>query len=109
VEALGAGTLPAPRVVTGRVLTSRAYEGQLARIDDVVVTAVAAQSSATSSFNVTARAPDGTVFTIRAEGRTNVDAPAFTVGQTYDIVGILSVFSGVGQIKPRSTADVTAG
>ncbi|HEX6036857.1 SdrD B-like domain-containing protein [Longimicrobium sp.] len=109
VEALGTGTLPAPRVVTGRVLTSRAYEGQLARIDDVVITAVAAQSSATSSFNVTARAPDGTVFTIRAEGRTNVDAPAFTVGQTYDIVGILSVFGGVGQIKPRSTADVTAG
>lgn len=108
VEELGTGTVPAPRVVTGRVLVGRAYEGQLARIDDVVVTAVASQSSATSGFNVTARAPDGTVLVIRAEGRTNVEAPAFTVGQTYDIVGILSVFGGAGQIKPRSTDDVIA-
>jgi len=108
VDELGTGTVPTPRLLSGRVLTSRAYEGELARIDDVEITAVASQSSPTSGFNVTARAADGTVFTIRAEGRTDVEAAAFTVGQRYDIVGILSVFGGVGQIKPRSTADVIA-
>ena len=108
VTVIAPGTVPAPRVVTGAQLLARTFEGELARIDDVVVTAVAAQSDPTRGFNVTATAPDGTVFTIRAEGPTNVERPVFTVGNTYDIVGILSEFGAVGQIKPRSTADVIA-
>ena len=106
VTVIGPGTVPAPRVVTGAELLARTYESELARINDVVVTAVGSQSSTGSGFNVTARAPDGTVFTIRADGPTNVERPVFTVGATYDIVGILTVFSNVAQIKPRSTADV---
>jgi DNA/RNA endonuclease YhcR with UshA esterase domain len=108
VTVLGAGTVPAPRVVTGAELLARTYESELARINDVVVTAVGSQSNTGSGFNVTATAPDGSVITIRADGPTNVERPAFTVGQTYDIVGILTVFGGNAQIKPRSTDDVIA-
>lgn len=108
VTVIARGTVPAPRVITGAQLLARTYESELARIDDVVITAVGSQGTPTSGFNVTARAPDGTVFTIRADGPTNVENPAFTVGQTYDIVGILTVFNNVAQIKPRSTADVIA-
>ncbi|HEX2206814.1 MAG TPA: SdrD B-like domain-containing protein, partial [Longimicrobium sp.] len=108
VTVIGPGTVPAPRVITGAELDARTYESELARIDDVVVLTVGSQSSTGSGFNVTARAPDGTVITIRADGPTNVEAPAFTVGATYDIVGILTVFGGNAQIKPRSTADVIA-
>lgn len=108
VTVIRAGTVPAPRVITGAQLLSRAFESELARINDVVITSVGAQSNTGSGFNVTATAPDGTTFTIRADGPTNVERPAFTVGQTYDIVGILTVFSGAAQIKPRSTDDVIA-
>jgi predicted extracellular nuclease len=108
VTVIRAGTVPAPRVITGAQLLARTYESELARINDVVITSVGNQSSTTSGFNVTATAPDGTTFTIRADGPTNVERPAFTVGQTYDIVGILTVFNGVAQIKPRSTDDVIA-
>jgi predicted extracellular nuclease len=108
VTVIAPGTVPAPRVITGAQLLARTYESELARINDVVVTSVGNQSNTGSGFNVTATAPDGTTFTIRADGPTNVERPAFTVGQTYDIVGILTVFNGVAQIKPRSTADVFA-
>lgn len=108
VTRLGTATPPAPRTVTGAELLGRTYEGQLGRIVGAEVLTVGSQSSATSSFNVTARAPDGTTFTIRVEGRTDVENTAFTVGGVYDVVGALSVFGGNGQIKPRSLADVTA-
>lgn len=107
VSTLGTGTVPAPRVITGAQLAGNAFEGQLARIEDVVVTSVGGGTS--STFNVTGRAPDGTTVTIRVEGRTGLTRGSFTVGSTYDVVGVLSSFRGTGQIKPRGAADVTAG
>jgi hypothetical protein len=113
VVELGTGTVPAPREISGGGLASRVYEGELVRVNDLLITAMGTQSSAASSFNVTAAAPDGTVFTIRVEGRTNVENAAFTVGGTFDVVGIATGFvSGsnppVEQLKPRTTADVIA-
>jgi uncharacterized protein YdeI (BOF family) len=108
VTVIAPGTVPAPRVITGAQLLARTYESSLTRINDVTILTVGSQSSTGSGFNVTARAPDGTEFTIRADGPTNVEAPAFTVGQTYDIVGVLTVFNAVAQIKPRTTDDVIA-
>jgi DNA/RNA endonuclease YhcR with UshA esterase domain len=113
VTKLGTGTVPAPRVITGAQLASRAFEGELVRVNGLTVTSVGSQSTTTSSYNVVVTAPDGTSFTVRVEGRTNLERTAFTVGSTYDIVGIASGFvSGttpaVEQLKPRGTADVTA-
>jgi hypothetical protein len=110
VTRVGAGTVPAPQVVTGAQLASRAFEGSLVRVNDLTITTVGAQSTATSSYNVTAQAPDGTTFTIRVEGRTNLERAAWTVGSVYDVVGIASAFTSGGttveQLKPRSTADL---
>jgi hypothetical protein len=112
VTRVGAGTVPAPQVITGAQLASRAFEGQLVHVNDLTVTSVGNQSSTTSSFNVVVTAPDGTSFTVRVEGRTNLERPAFTVGSTYDIVGIATAFTSGGvtveQLKPRGTGDVTA-
>jgi uncharacterized protein YdeI (BOF family) len=113
VVKLGTGTVPAPRVITGAQLATRAFEGELVRVNDLTITFVGTQSSATSSYNVTATAPDGTIFTVRVEGRTNLERTSFTVGSTYDIVGIGSGFTATGQptveqLKPRGTADLIA-
>jgi DNA/RNA endonuclease YhcR with UshA esterase domain len=105
---LGTGTVPAPREVTGAELAARTFEGEMARINGVVITSVGAQSSPTSSYNVTATAPDGTAFVIRGEGRTNLERDAFTVGATYDVIGVLGSFDGAAQIKPRGTTDLIA-
>jgi hypothetical protein len=106
----GTGTIPAPQVITGAQLASRAFEGQLVRVNDLLITTVGSQSSTTSSFNVTVAAPDGTTFTVRVEGRTNVERPMFTVGARIDVVGIASAFTSGGvtveQLKPRSTSDI---
>jgi predicted extracellular nuclease len=110
VNRVGTGTVPAPQVITGAQLASRAFEGSLVRVNDLVITTVGAQSTAASSYNVTATAPGGTTFTIRVEGRTNLERTAFTVGAEYDVVGIAAAFSSGGvtteQLKPRSTADL---
>jgi hypothetical protein len=106
----GTTTVPAPQVITGAQLASRAFEGQLVRVNDLTITTVGSQTTAASSYNVTAAAPDGTIFTIRVEGRTNLERTAFTVGSVYDLVGIAAAFTGGGvtseQLKPRSTADL---
>ncbi|HEU0012459.1 MAG TPA: SdrD B-like domain-containing protein, partial [Longimicrobium sp.] len=110
VTKLGTGTPKTPRVVSGTELASRGLEGSLVRLNGLTVLGVGAQSTPTSSFNVTVQAPDGTVFTVRVEGRTNVERPVFLVGQTYNISGIAAAFTAGGvtseQLKPRSTADV---
>ena len=110
VTKLGTGTVPAPRTITGAQLASRQFEGSLVRVNELTVTFVGSQSTTTSSFNVTVTAPDGTTFTVRVEGRTNVERPTFSVGETYSIIGIATAFTSGGvtveQLKPRSTADV---
>jgi predicted extracellular nuclease len=110
VNKVGTGTVPAPQVITGGQLASRAFEGSLVRVNDLTINTVGAQANANSSYNVTATAPDGTIFTIRVEGRTNLERTAFTIGSVYDLVGIATAFTGGGvtseQLKPRSTADL---
>jgi hypothetical protein len=106
VTRLGTAPVPAPRPVTGAQLVARTFEGQLARVDGAVVTAVGGGTGA--SYNVTFRAPDGTSFTVRIEGATGILRSTFTVGRTYDVVGVLSVFNTTAQLKPRSAADLIA-
>jgi hypothetical protein len=112
VTRVGAGTVPAVQTITGAQLASRAYEGSLVRVNGLTVTSVGSQSTAASSYNVGVTAPDGTLFTVRVEGRTNLERTTFTIGSAYDFVGIAAAFSSGGvtseQLKPRSTADVTA-
>lgn len=108
VEKLGTVAPKTPRVVTGAQIAARTFEGQLARVNGVQVTAVSG-TAASTSYNVTVRAPDGTVFTVRvAAAGVAIPQPTFVVGQSYNIVGVLGSFNGAAQLKPRSLADVTA-
>lgn len=107
---LGTAPVPAPQPVTGAQIAARTYEGQLVLAGGLVVASVGGGTSA--SFNVTFTAPDGTPVTARIEGATGITRAAFAVGSTYDVTGVLSVFSNASgttpQLKPRSPADVVA-
>lgn len=97
--------IPAPRLITGAELVAKTYEGQLARVENVTVTA--APTSGTSG-NVTATAADGTTIVIRIDSNSGIPVTTFTVGSRYNVTGVLGQFRGTAQLKPRSTADVAA-
>jgi hypothetical protein len=105
VEVLGAGTLPAPRLVTGVQIVARTFEGQLGRVENVEVTNVPGGTGA--AFDVTVRHPDGEQFIVRVMGAgTGLTRANFVVGQRYDVVGLVGSFNDAPQLKPRSAADV---
>lgn len=109
VTKLGPGTPIVPRDVTPAELAARTYEGQLVKLNDVVVTAVQTPSSS-GAYNVTVNF-GGTSTVVRVEAGSAATFPTsrFVVGQTYDIVGALGSFNGAPQVKPRIAADVTNG
>ena len=98
------GTAPAPLVVTGRQANERPDEGELVRIENVEVTAVATGTS--TAYDVTTLAPDGQTVRIRVATGTGITRATFTVGTRYDITGVLSEFNGTSQIQPRGTGDI---
>jgi DNA/RNA endonuclease YhcR with UshA esterase domain len=105
VEELGTGTLPTPRVVTGAQVAARTFEGLLARTENVEVANV--PTGTTAAFDVTVRHPDGQQFIVRVMGAgTGLTRANFTVGQRYDVTGLLGSFNDNPQLKPRSPADV---
>jgi hypothetical protein len=109
IEKLATVAPKAPRVITGAQVAARTFEGQLVRVNSVVVTAVSG-TAASTSYNVTVRAPDNTLFTVRINGAPiGVPQPTFVVGSTYSVTGVLGSFNGTPQLKPRSIADITAG
>ena len=108
VEVLGEGTVPAPLPATGQEVFDAAYEGSLVTVDDVVVTNIAVFGGGFSA-NVTVEAPDGTTFVIRFDNQAGAGVNVeelFTVGEAYDVTGVLASFQGDGQLKPRSAADI---
>ncbi len=110
VTKIGTGALPAPRVVTGAELLSRAFEGTLVRLNDITVTAISTPSTSTGAYNVDFTAPDGSVIRSRVESPAGslIPTSTFTVGSRYDLIGIAAAFASIEQIKPRTTADIIA-
>ena len=106
ITELGTGPAPTPVRVTGAQVAARTFEGSLVRVDSVVVVSVV-PPTASGGYNVTVRAPDGTEFVVRND-RTAVGVPVavWSVGQVYDVTGILSAFNSAPQLKVRGPADV---
>jgi DNA/RNA endonuclease YhcR with UshA esterase domain len=103
---IGPGTAPAPRVLTGTQVNSRADDGQLVQLAAFTVTSVGTGTG--TAFNVTGTAADGQTVTVRVGGAlTGLSRATFTVGSTYGITGILTQNNNVAQIKVRSRSDVT--
>lgn len=107
VTRLGTATVPAPRLVTALQVADHSYEGQLVRMENLMVTAVGTASSA-GAYTVTTELPGGGFFQIRIESSAVGIPPSFwTVGTRYDVTGIMSRFNATPQLKPRQAADAT--
>ena len=110
VRKVGEADVPDPRLLTPEQFRSRAFESSLVRLEDLRVVSVgSADSQGRFSVRVDpATGPADYVFDLRIEGAgTGLTPASFTVGSTYDVVGIASVFGGNAQLKPRKPQDVT--
>jgi DNA/RNA endonuclease YhcR with UshA esterase domain len=108
IEKLGTGAIPQPRTISGAQFLSRVYEGQLVRVQNARFDS--AQSGTSAGYNAFFTAADGSSIQLRVEN-ANIGLPRtfWTAGNLYNIVGALSHFRGIPQVKPRSAADVTPG
>jgi len=105
VTVLGTAPVPDPVIITGAELLSSDYQGSLVTVEGVEVTAIAVGVG--GGDNITVRAPDGEVFLIRADYDTGVtQGTAFTVGETYNVSGVVSPFGGAEQIYVRGDSDI---
>lgn len=96
---LGAGTVPTPRSVTAADMEAGLYQGELAVLDSVEVTAV-------SGGTITVQDGTGTT-TVYVDGDTEIDAAAtFIVGNSYQVTGVLSRYFATFELKPRDNADI---
>jgi DNA/RNA endonuclease YhcR with UshA esterase domain len=109
VTSIGTAAVPSPRPVFGSQINAFLFQGELARAENVTVVSVATGTS--SSYDVRVRDISGTEFVVRVAGigANNIPRTFWTVGNTYNVVGILNRFRTTAQLAPRSPADVTAG
>jgi len=104
VEVLGAGTAPAARSISGREMLARTFEGQVAALGVVTVRDIAVQNF--DNHNVFVTTADGSEVVIRVDSRTGVGSSRWTIGESYEVTGLLRVFNGLPQLFPRRPADV---
>ncbi len=102
---IGAGSAPAPIVLTGPQVKSLDEDGKLVTLNGFTVTSVPTGSGA--AFTVAGTA-DGESIQVRVAAATGgITRANFTVGNTYSITGVLTQFNGTAQIKVRQSSDVT--
>ena len=98
--------LPDPIEVTGEQFVSSDFQGSLVVVRDLEVTAVPPIGDQSASYNVNVVAPDGEAFIIRVDSDAGVTPGTFVVGETYDVIGVVSPFGGAEQLYVRSNADI---
>jgi hypothetical protein len=99
----GASVAPKPNTVPeARALTD---EGKLIVVSRLTVAAVGGGTS--NAFNVTTLSDAGDTLVVRVNGlATGLTRASFTIGERYNVTGILTQFNGVAQVKPRFATDV---
>ncbi|TVP74297.1 MAG: hypothetical protein EA352_10995 [Gemmatimonadales bacterium] len=103
VEVLGTGTVPEPRFVSGEEMLARTFEGQVATLGIITVEDIEVQRF--DNHNVAARTADGSLVEIRVDSRADVGSDDWTVGEQYEVSGVLRVRNGVPRLQVRSPED----
>jgi hypothetical protein len=106
VVALGSGTVPSPRHVTGAEVAARTYEGSLVTVLNAKLTA--APGGTTGGYNLVFVDAVGDTFTVRIETGVSTAVPRsfWTADAAYNVTGALGSFNGTAQLKPRAPADI---
>lgn len=107
ITVLGTAPLPDPIELTGEQFVSHEYQGSLAVLRGLTVTAIEGSDAAGVSYNVRVTALDGSAFIVRVDSDAGITPGTFVVGGTYDLVGVVSPFGGAEQLYVRSNADIT--
>ena len=106
VTKLTGNTIVAPKANTVLQARARTDEGQLVTVSNLTV---ASLGSGTTAYTVFTISSAGDTLQVRVSNGTGIPRTAWTVGQRYNVTGVLSQFNGVAQVKPRNLADITAG
>lgn len=109
VVTLGTGTVPAPRILTTAQIIARTFEGELASVAAVKLTA--APTGTAGAYNLRFAGGVSDTITVRIEAGVEPSVPrgSWTVDATYTLTGTLGSFNGVAQLKPRGSGDVVLG
>ncbi len=110
VTKLSSGAVPAPRSLTVPQVLSNQYLGQLVSLLGLRVRSVATTGATSYNVNVVGDMPADT-FQVRIGNSNNVPIPVafWEVGRKYDVTGLVGVFNGLIQLKPRAPGDAIAG
>jgi len=108
VVRLGAGTVPAPRFLTGAQIFARTYEGELALMANARLRF--APTGTSGGYNLRFEAAQGDTFTVRIESPVATPVPRsfWRASAGYNITGALGSFNAGAQLKPRGAADIKA-
>lgn len=103
IEDLGTGEVPDPILLDGAELLTALHQGELVRVDTVLVDSVGSGSS----YNAYVTDPStGDEFVVRVDSDTDIGSGVFIPGQRYTVTGVSSPFGGAEQIYPRSMGDI---
>ena len=96
----------APKAIT--VPQARAFqnEGQLVSVGNLEVVSLGTGTTAYTVFAINAA---GDTLQIRVSTGTGIAKTSWTIGQRYNVTGVLSRFNAAAQLKPRSASDITPG
>ena len=104
----GTGPQVQPITVTPAELLAKTYDGQLVHIDAFKVTSIGTVSTTTGSYNVNGTLATGESMQLRINSSgVGIPSSHWTVGSTYAVTGIASIFGTTVQIKPRGLSDIT--
>ena len=107
VTSLGSVTVLAPKAITVPVARTLADEGRLVSVSNLTIVSV--PTGTTTAYTVIATSSAGDTLQIRVATGTNIPRTAFTVGNRYNVTGILTQNNANPQIKPRGIADIQLG
>ena len=99
------GPPPIPRVITGAELNAGSFQGEVASLAGVTVTAIDVLSF---DNHVLTGTVGGETVTIFVDSRSGIGSADWTVDDTYDLVGILRTNGDSFRLSPRGPSDVTA-
>lgn len=107
VTKISSGTVPAPKLITPAQLVSGAFVGQLVKLQAIKPTTV--PGTATTNYNIGFGTLPADIFQVRVASLTLVPIPLtfWIAGAPYDVTGVVGVFNGTMQVKPRSPTDVS--
>lgn len=108
VRNLGAGTPVVPVAQSAAQANALTRDGQLVRVPNLTIVSVPTGTGA--AFTVLGTDAAGDTLQLRIAGvATGLSRESFTVGNRYNVTGVLTRFNATAQLKIRDTGDLELG